>query len=68
MRHTVAATLAVLTVPFIAAAQSDSAAAPPVVAGRPLRAVTQSLTLNVAVNRADAWVFSQDWANSGTRV
>ncbi len=68
MRHTVAATVAVLTFPFIAAAQSDSTPAMPRVAGRPLRAVTQSVILNVAVNRADAWVFGQDWAYSGTRT
>jgi uncharacterized protein DUF3943 len=70
MRHIAAATVAALALPFTAAAQSDSTPGlpPRLAAGRPLRAVTQSVTLNVAVNRADAWVFSQDWANSGTRV
>ncbi len=66
---TVGATLATLVLPFIAAAQSDSAsAAAPSVPRRPLFAVTQSVLLNVTVNRLDAWAFAQDWANSGTHT
>ena len=59
MRHLLAA--------FIAAFQSDSSPAP-TPPRRPLLAVTQSVMLNVVVNRIDAWAFQQDWANSGTRT
>ena len=30
--------------------------------------MTQTVVLNVTVNRLDAWAFSQGWANSGTRT
>lgn len=35
---------------------------------RPLLAVAQAATVNVFVNRVDAWAFNQGWARAGTRA
>src|SRR6267378_1329097 len=52
---------------LIVAAQSDSTPAASI-PRRPLMAVTQTVLLNVTVNRLDAWAFAHNWAKSGTRT